>query len=85
MLFGEISENSITSLNLIVNQIYKPLVDRLAPDDWGKCEEEQKKEFTQVFEKFALELRDALKSLSGMIELRKYNREYDNDLRSIQS
>jgi len=46
IMFGEISEHSVTSLNTIINQIYKPMVDKLGKDDWGECTDEQKKEFT---------------------------------------
>jgi hypothetical protein len=72
MFFGQISEHSVYSLNTIINQIFKPLVDQLADDDWGKCEDEQKKEFTSYFEKFANELKEALKSLSQNINLEEY-------------
>lgn len=64
VLFGEVSEHTVTSLNTIINSIFKPLVfDKLDPNDWGVCEEEQKKEFLNNFDKFASELKDALKSL----------------------
>lgn len=63
VLFGEISAHTVTSLNTIINQVYKPLVDRLDNSAWGVCEEEQKREFNSVFEKFASELKEALKSL----------------------
>jgi hypothetical protein len=62
-LFGEISEHTVTSLNTIINQVYKPFIDKLDIADWGQCEDEQKKEFISVFDKFANELREALKSL----------------------
>lgn len=62
VLFGQISEHSVYSLNTIINQVFKPLVDQL--DDWGKCEDDQRKEFTSYFDKFANELKEALKSLS---------------------
>lgn len=45
VLFGEISEHTVFTLNTIVNSVYKPLVDRLDGADWGSCEQEQKKEF----------------------------------------
>ena len=45
ILFGEISEHSVTSLNTIINQIYKPMVDSIGNEDWGQCTDEQKKEF----------------------------------------
>jgi hypothetical protein len=31
VLFGEISEHTVTSLNIIINNVFKPLVDRLDP------------------------------------------------------
>jgi hypothetical protein len=83
VLFGEISEHTVTSLNVIINQVFKPLVDRLEPVDWGVCEDEQKKEFTQVFDKFANELKDALKSLQSNIILEPYDRKWENDAKNI--
>jgi hypothetical protein len=41
VLFGEISEHTVFSLNIIINNIYKPLVDKLDTSDWGACEQEQ--------------------------------------------
>ena len=63
VIFGEISEHTVTALNTIINQVYKPFVEGLGAADWGKCDQEQKKDFTSVFDKFANELREALKSL----------------------
>lgn len=40
VLFGEISDQTITTLNTIVNNVYKPLVDKLEPADWGVCEQD---------------------------------------------
>jgi hypothetical protein len=85
VLFGEISEYTVTSLNVIINNVFKPLVDRLEPADWGVCEDEQKKEFTQVFDKFALELKDALKSIQSNIVLEQYDRKYDDKIKNIQN
>lgn len=85
VLFGEISENTVTSLNIIINRVFKPLVERLEIADWGNCEEEQKKEFTQVFDKFANELNEALKSIQGNIVLEQYDRRWENEVKNIQS
>ena len=46
VLFGEISEHTVTTLNTLINSCFKPLVDRLDGSDWASCGEEQKKEFT---------------------------------------
>jgi dynein heavy chain, axonemal len=83
VLFGEISEHSIQMLNIVINQVFKPLVDRLEPGDWGVCEDEQKREFTQVFDKFANELKDALRSIQSNIVLQSYDPKYENDAKNI--
>jgi hypothetical protein len=67
VLFGEVSDQSVTALNTTINMIYKPLVDNLTKPEWGVCEDEQKKEFTSVFDKFSNELREALKSIQTNI------------------
>jgi dynein heavy chain len=86
VLFGELSlENTITSLNLISNSIMKPYVGQLEDNDWGFCEEEQKKEFTQTFDKFNKELKEAIASLSGVIELQKYDKKWDKDAKNISN
>jgi hypothetical protein len=61
VLFGEVSEHSVTSLNIIINQIYKPIIDKGI--EWEQCSEDQKKEFIQIFDGFSGELKEALKSL----------------------
>jgi dynein heavy chain len=82
VLFGEISQHTVTSLNTVINQVYKPLVDSLQPEDWDKCPDEQKDEFSQVFDKFASELREALKSLVSNITLEKYESKWENDAKN---
>lgn len=85
VLFGEISEHTVTALNTIINQIYKPFVDRLEPAEWGKCEDEQKREFTSVFDKFANELREALKSLQNNVTLEPFDKRWENDAKNIHN
>lgn len=80
VLFGEISAQSVTSLDTIINRVFKPLVER--QDDWGQCETEQKKEFMTVFDKFASELREALKSMQNNITLEQYPKKWENDARN---
>lgn len=61
-------------------------MDRLeGVSDWGQCEDEQKKEFTQVFDKFANELKEALRSLSTNITLDPYDKRWENDAKNIQT
>ena len=75
----------MNSLNVIINQVFKPLIDRLEKDDWGSCEDEQKKEFTQVYDKFASELKEALKSIQNNIELQPYDSKWEPDAKNIQN
>jgi hypothetical protein len=85
VLFGEISEHTVTTLNTMINSVYKPMVGALELGDWGKCEQDQKKEFNIVFGKFADELRDALKSLSSNITLEPYDKSFENDAKNIHT
>jgi hypothetical protein len=82
VLFGEISESTVTSLNTVINQVYRPLIGSLGTNDWGVCEEEQKKEFNQVFTKFAKELTDALKSLQNNLTLEPYDKKWDSEIQN---
>lgn len=75
ILFGEISEKTITSLNLLMTGIFKPLVSQLGNESWGSCEEEQKKDFLQSFDKFNKELSDAITSIN---EKKKLDRVPEN-------
>ena len=85
ILFGEISQHTVTSLNTIINNVYMPLVGGLETGEWGSCELEQKKEFSTVFGKFADELREALKSLTSNITLDPYDAQYENDAKNIHT
>ena len=40
VLFGEISEHTVTSLNTMINSVYKPMVATLETTEWGACEQE---------------------------------------------
>jgi hypothetical protein len=82
VMFGEISEFTVNSLNTIVNQVYKPLIAKLEDPDWGSCEHEQKGEFLSTFDKFANELREAIKSLQANITLEPYPSKYEAELRA---
>ena len=59
VLFGEISEHTVTVLKTLINNVYKPMLDRMNPEDWKMCEDDQQKEFKQTFDKFAKELMEA--------------------------
>jgi hypothetical protein len=81
ILFGEVSENSITTLNTTINQCFKPMLESLTKADWKQCEDESKKEFTSVFDKFSSELREALKSINSNIQLEPYPEKYEPQIK----
>lgn len=56
----------------MVNNVYKPLIDKLDPTDWGVCEGDQQNEFLHTFDKFAKEVQEALRSLQSNIVLEPY-------------
>jgi uncharacterized protein YsxB (DUF464 family) len=85
VIFGEISEHAVTTLNTVINQVYKPLVENLNESDWDKCPNEQKQEFATVFDKFAIELKEALKSHHNTIKLELYNPDYKDAAKAIAS
>jgi hypothetical protein len=85
IIFGEISEHAVTSLDIIINRIYKPLVEHLDAGDWGVCEDEQKKEFSSVFDKFANELKEALKSLQSSINLESYDPQWQKEAKNTMT
>lgn len=85
VLFGEISEHSVTSLNVIINQVYKPIIDRLDNNDWEQCTDEQQKEFVGVFDSFSDELKEALKSLQNNINLEPFDPKWENEAKNIHS
>ena len=85
VLFGEISEHTVTSLDTVINLIYKPFIEKLGPQEWGVCEADQKKEFKSVFDKFANELKEALKSLSNNINLDPYPARFKDEAERVHT
>lgn len=82
VLFGEISEHSIKTLETLVNQVYAPMVSKLQDDEWGQCESEQKKEFLTGVKKFSKDLQEAISSLTSGIELRRLEKEQEKEIRN---
>jgi len=85
VLFGEISEHSVKTLNFLINNIYKPIIDKMEVNEWGYCTDEQKKEFTDQLFGFSNELKQALESLKTNITLEQYSPEYKQDVKNVQN
>ena len=60
-------------LKTLINNVYKPMLDNMAADDWKMCEADQQKEFIQTFDKFAKELMEAQESFKTNIVLEQLN------------
>ena len=56
-------------LKTLINNVYKPMIDRMNPEEWKMCEADQQKEFMTTFEKFAKELTEAQESFQSNIKL----------------
>lgn len=67
---------------MLMTGIFRPLVSQLETNNWGQCEDEQKKEFLSSFEKFNKELGDAITSIN---EKKKLERVQENYLQMAQN
>eukprot|EP00392_Amoebophrya_sp_AT5.2_P000467 g468.t1 len=89
LLFGEITAQPLESLDTSLKAIFLPSVQKCLADEdaskvksvFGNCDAEHRLEFSQSFAKFTTELTDAIKSLSGGIELKKLDAQYQIDPR----
>jgi len=68
-----------------MNNVYKPLMDKVTQEEWGVCEAEQKRDFSVVFEKFGRELQEAVKSQNSNISLEPYDEKYEKEVKAIHS
>jgi dynein heavy chain len=82
LMFGEIAANPLASLDTSLGSVFMPYLQR-SFGEWGQCDTEQKQEFLVGFERFSGELSEAIKSLSGGIELRALENKYDVDPRTM--
>jgi len=69
VLFGEVSEHTVSALKTLINNVYKPMLEKMNADDWKMCEADSQKEFKQTFDKFAKELIEAQESFKSNIVL----------------
>eukprot|EP00930_Biecheleria_cincta_P100463 TRINITY_DN920_c0_g1_i2.p1 TRINITY_DN920_c0_g1~~TRINITY_DN920_c0_g1_i2.p1 ORF type:complete len:4610 (-),score=1017.36 TRINITY_DN920_c0_g1_i2:106-13935(-) len=72
LLFGEVTPNPLDSLSTTLASVFRPMASHTQNGtNWGQCEEEQKTDFLGNFEKFTMELSEAIKALNGGIVLKK--------------
>eukprot|EP00937_MAST-01D_sp_MAST-1D-sp2_P006202 g6202.t1 len=77
LLFGELDSNPLAGLETMLSHVYQPL---LANDKvWGKADKGQSGEFRAEMSKFCVDLQGALKHLTGGVDLRKPDKQFDLD------
>jgi hypothetical protein len=69
VLFGEISEHTVSVLKTLVNNVYQPMISKMTAEDWKMCEADEQGEFIQTFDRFAKELMEAQESFRSSIAL----------------
>ena len=45
VLFGEISKHTVSALKTFINNVFKPMLHRMDPEEWKMCETDKQKEF----------------------------------------
>lgn len=68
VLFGEITQDTLKQINSMISNVFLPMVKNMDKKDWRECDEEQKKEFVSVTNKFSDELEEGIRSLSDSID-----------------
>lgn len=68
----------------MISGVFLPLIRTMdTKNDWRECDEEQKKEFVNVTNKFSDELEEGIKSLSDSIETCKIDTNYVNSANEV--
>lgn len=68
LLFGEIGASALGTIEAILSQSYRPMLDTY--DNWGKVDDEQKNDFISEIGSFITNLNEALNSFANGLELR---------------
>eukprot|EP01033_Poteriospumella_lacustris_P002475 gene2475-1807_t len=74
LLFGELGSSPLGTIEAILSQSYRPLID--VYDNWGKVDEEQKSDFINEVGAFITNINEALSSFSNGLELRSPDPKY---------
>ena len=77
VMFGEIGANPICSLDTIISSVFVPFVNAMDEADWGECDKGQRVELVSGLSKFASELGEAIKSMSGGVKLKSPDKEFE--------
>lgn len=56
VLFGEIDKNPLHQVKLVMNNVFEHFIMNMEDSEWGECDDEQKKDFLNCFQKFNNEM-----------------------------
>eukprot|EP00960_Hanusia_phi_P069521 767109-Hanusia_phi.AAC.2 len=73
--YGEIVGNPLSNFNVVVQDVFRPAIE--SEESFGKCPEENWKEYSGTVSKFAEMLTEAVHSLKGGIELPMPDSKYE--------
>lgn len=68
LLFGEMGESPLGTIEAILSQSYRPMLDTY--DNWGKVDDEQKTDFISEIGSFIGNIHEALNSFASGLDLR---------------
>lgn len=68
ILFGEIGASALGTIEAILSQSYKPMLENY--DNWGKVDDEQRREFMNEMGSFINNINEALSSFENGLELK---------------
>ena len=68
ILYGELGESALGTIEAILSQSYLPMLETY--DNWGKVDEEQKKDFITEFNAFVTNINETLNSFANGLVLR---------------
>ena len=75
ILFGEINQNPLQQMKIMIENVFEPLIHNMDEREWGECDDEQKKDFLTIYSKFTDEMRTGLESLNDSTNTCTINKE----------
>ena len=82
ILFGELTPDILSQVNMMMNCVFQPLVEKLDSKSWGECDEDQKKEFLHISQAFSTDLDESLSALHNNVNRCKLDEEQIAELGS---
>lgn len=75
VLFGEINQQTLQQMKIMMGKIFEPFIRNMDDREWGECDQDQRKDFLSTYTKFVDEMSSGLKSLSSSNDSYKIDKE----------